>query len=192
MILHEKQQQVKDELKKINVLVSGRRFGSSTLGRELVIERMDQGKRCLIASPVLRMASEYTREIRERCNREDSGFSVCSDYTLKQKKGVEPYDFIFVDVFQGFDDPEASYKEFLVLLKPEGQILIHFQPPLNGSDKPKYKFLKSLYLFGKYENKVYKSWQFSTFDSPFVDREQVENALLGLPASHLSEFCPQI
>lgn len=211
--MHPKQAEIYNSVmngQQFTVVAAGRRFGKSMLALSLAIDMaVNQGKRVWWVSPTYKQAGKQWRTAKRM---------LMQDYTskLEQEKrmhfdyinpntgeemhgemmflsGQNPdtlrgdsLDFVIIDE-AAFCDPEVWR-----VLRPAltdragGAIFISTPRGLN--------WFYNLFRVGETkESKRWKSWQFTSYDNPFIPKEEIDDARLGMTeyeflTEHLARF----
>ena len=188
-MLIKSQLEIAKDKSRFKVVVTGRRWGKSVLGREMILKKAKEKPKSLnwIVAPTREMNKDiHWNALKERCKNlnwkiriNETNLSITrlvnsSQIILKTADNPDRLrgrglDFVVLDEFR--DMEKNIWQEILrpALSDKQGEALFISTP--NGLDE-----LHDLYLNGEQKIDGWKSWLYKTIDSPFVSFEEIENA----------------
>lgn len=199
--LHDAQQTVVDQAKRFNVLNCGRRWGKSVLATNLISETSIDGYPSGYFAPTYKLLEGTFKE----------AINILEPIVRRK------HDNQFIELITGgviefwsLDNPNAGrsrkYKRVIV---DEAAFVAYLLDAWNNAIRPtltdligdawflstprgKNDFHK-FYHRGKYGEAHWMAWQMPTFTNPFIDKNEIEDARLGLPIAaynqeYLAEF----
>jgi len=186
---HPHQLEIAKDNTRFKVAVSGRRWGKSVLGREMILAKAFDmpGSLSWIVTPTREMNKDIhwdalkqrVKELNWRVKINETNLSITkliggSKIILKTADNPDRLrgrglDFVVIDEFRDMD--QSVWQDILrpALTDKKGEALFISTP--NGHD-----ILYDLYLLGQGENPEWKSWHYRTIDSPFIDAHEIEQA----------------
>lgn len=209
MDLHQAQRQIVQSNKRFRVAVCGRRFGKSTLSawEMFAFAFYKSGSRVVYVAPTIKQArdivwsmlkevtkgalakspNETRLELTIKCqNGETSEIWLRGTENVESLRGIR-VDFLVIDEVASMSNWNTIWKEVLrpTLTDRKGQAMFIGTP--RG-----YNHFYELYLMQERDDD-YQSFKFTTYDNPFIPREEVEKARLELDEDtfaqeYLAEF----
>jgi len=185
---HPKQDYIVNTAKRFNVLKCGRRFGKTSLAEELVIDPALDGFPVAYFAPTYKDLAEFWRIVK----RTVSGVTESKDEQLKQIRLITGG---VIDMWS-LEDPDSGrgrkYKRVVIdecekAKKLEDAwkgniraLLTDFQGDAWFLSTPKFgqTYFKELYEL-KFNDKFkheWQSWTFSTYDNPFMSKDEIDAA----------------
>lgn len=188
--LHANQQQILDCSSRFRVVMCGRRFGKSELAQlEIIFEAM-KGKQVAYITPTYQLAKTFFNKLIKTIpfenNKSDLIINFPNDGSVMFFTG-ERLDSLRGRKFHLVIVDEASFIPNL-----EDGWLNSIRPTLTDNigralflSTPKGKnYFYSLFLKGEGEGeKDWKSFKFTTYDNPYIDANEINDAALQLPAA---------
>lgn len=191
---HKKQQEVFDAFNKYKIIciMAGRQSGKSFFAKQLIVELLLDGKRCLYFTPEYRLSNLFLEEISEmlgplvsKKNIKDSqlttltgGFlSFYTDSNAVKVRGNTMIDFIVIDEASFFTNLRSKLDADITPTQaaaPDGKLLL-ISTPLGYNDFSNY------YLQGLEENEYIKSFKFTYKDNPYISEDFIEMKRKELP-----------
>jgi hypothetical protein len=187
---HQAQQQIVGEAERFNVLQCGRRFGKTTLGVDLAVERAIESAPVGWFAPTYKLLDEAWREVRK----------AVTDVVVNVDKQQRRLELIGGGVIEFWSldnvDPGRGRKYALVIVDEAGivrdletiwtQALRATLTDLKGDawffGTPKGRnYFHQLYLRGQQGDAGWKSWRFATVENPHLDPAEIEDARSELP-----------
>ena len=182
---HESQLTVITEAKRFNVADCGRRYGKTELGKRLLAELAIQGSRTAYLAPSYPMAHQFYREMT------DALYGLTQGNEANRRIGFPSGGFIDIWSMENGGDRARGQKYHRVVLD-ECALVIglagiwekvirptltdykgdawFLSTPRRGSE------FESMFKRGQGDNAEWKSWKLTTYDNPFIDREEIEAA----------------
>lgn len=212
--LHQGQKQIIFERKRFNVVACGRRFGKTALAEQLIIDDYDMNigilhnHRIAYFCPTYKMLGEVFKSIKTICHdiieRKDEQNKIIELIT----GGVlECWSLDAIDSVRGRKYHRVILDEFAMLNTTKAQdaweqsirpLLTDYKGDAYFLSTPKGKNHYFYELF-KNQDKLdsWKSFQMPTTANPFIDKKEVEEARLSLPATafeqeYLAEFTDRV
>jgi hypothetical protein len=187
---HPGQVQVVQESARFNVLECGRRFGKTSLGKDLATESALDGLPVGWFAPSNKYLSEAWRNLKEilrevithRDEREHRlellGGGVIECWTMVDPDAgrSRKYGRVIIDEAGKARTLRASWEEAIraTLSDLKGDAWFLGTPKGGG-------YFHNLYSRGQGERPKWKSWRFGTIDNPYIDPKEIEDARLDLP-----------
>lgn len=189
-VLHTAQQQVVDESKRFNVLQCGRRFGKTTLGVDLEIDKALDGLPTGWFAPTYKILDDAWRE----------SVAATRDIAQKVDKQERRIELITGGVIEFWSldtaDPGRSRKYARIVIDEAG-IVRDLQAAWNEAIRPTLtdyrgdawflgtpkgrNYFHQLFVKGQEPKGDWKSWRFATTDNPHMSAEEIESARADLP-----------
>lgn len=188
--LHAAQQQVLDERRRFNVLQCGRRFGKTTLGTDIALDRALDGLPVGWFAPTYKILDDAWREC-------ESATRDITDHIDRQARRIALITGGVIE-FWSLDnpDPGRSRKYALVMIDEAGivrdleqQWTEAIRPTLTdyeggawflGTPKGRNYFHR-LFVKGQEPTGEWKSWRFRSVDNPHLSPAEIESARQDLP-----------
>lgn len=186
--LHETQYQVATDPHRFRVVCAGRRWGKSVLSQLIVLKWATENVGVYwIVSPTYRQGKQiHWRELNKIIPKEwiQKKNEVELSITLKngsiiELKGAENPDALRGVKLRGLViDEIASIRNWDWLwsevLRPT---LTDYQAPCLFISTPKgYNHFFDLYQTGQMDSSDYKSWRYTSYDNPYISKEEIDNA----------------
>jgi phage terminase large subunit len=188
--LHKNQYQIAVDKTRFKVLCAGRRFGKSVLARMTTLKWATDypGRFFWIVSPTYQMAKdihwkdgfnlEIPQDWIEKKNEQDLEVVLKNGSRISLRSADKPDRLRGVRLGGLVVDEVASMRNWndiwQAALRPT---LTDYQSPALFISTPKgYNHFYELWERGQKENKEWKSWKFSTYDNPFIPKEEIETA----------------
>ena len=185
--LHEKQKEVAIDKHRFRVVCAGRRWGKSVLSQLIVLKWATENKGLYwIVSPTYRQGKQiHWRGLQqivpqrwiEKKNEVELSITL-KNGSIIELKGAENPDALRGVKLRGLViDEIASIRNWDWLwsevLRPT---LTDYEAPSLFISTPKgYNHFYELYKRGR-SDEVYKSWKFTSYDNPFINSEEIDNA----------------
>jgi PBSX family phage terminase large subunit len=185
------QTEVWDDHHRFKVVCAGRRSGKSTLAQLITLNwAITSVGKYWIVNPTYRQAksihwSDFKKLIYTlpdgsvvKINETDLSFELNNGSIIELKGAENPDSLRGVKLNGLVIDEIASIRNWDWLwqevLRPT---LTDYEAPVVFISTPKgYNHFFDLYNIGQKDNKLYKSWRFSSYDNPYVPESEIENA----------------
>ena len=184
--LHANQQRIVDEAKRFNVLKCGRQFGKTDLSKELVINPMLDGKKVGYWYPTYKDGDKIWQElcyilhdVIEKKDQQLKKLTLITGGTLDMWTMDDPnsgrgftYHRIIVDEAEKArhlkDSWEQTIRATLLFYKGDAWFL----------STPKFgqTYFKNTLFVNETKSDNWKSWRFTSFDNPYLDPAEIEDA----------------
>lgn len=188
---HKYQKQVINSKAKWRVLCCGRQFGKSTVCQILALTSMFQGKSVAYITPTFSLANVFYNQVVEKLPKEAIEYSSSSTLSIKLKNKGELKFFsgeatrnirgnrfhrVIIDEAAFIPDLEEIWTQVVMptLSTTNGDGIFVSTP--NGRE-----YFHSLFLKGLDKIEGYESFHFTSYDSPHVDYEYLENIRKSVP-----------
>ena len=181
---HINQEPILDSEARFVVLMCGRRFGKSELSQIKLITKAIQGEQIAYITPTYKLAKQFYEKL-----------SASLPYQSKDLKIYFPNGGM-VEFFTGERLDNLRGRKFHGVIVDEASFISDLEDGWLNSIRPTltdYKgwalflstprgknFFYSLFMKGGEPN--WKSYKFSTFDNPYIDKDEIEEARRQLPA----------
>lgn len=182
------QTEVWENSHRFKVICSGRRSGKSTLAQLIVIDwaNTNPGNYYIISPTYKQAKSIHWTELKkliprgliEKTNETELSFTLRNGSVI-ELKGAENPDALRGIKLRGLViDEIASIRSWDWLwqevLRPT---LTDFEAPAIFISTPKgYNHFYNIYQLGQGEDSNYKSWRFTSYDNPYVPKQEIDNA----------------
>lgn len=182
---HINQQKILDSQARFRVVMCGRRFGKSELSQIEIITNALQGKAVAYITPTYQLARVFF----ERLTQAVPFQSNKSELTIKFPNGGS------VDFFTGERMDNLRGRKFHLVVVDEASFIPNLEDGWLNSIRPTltdYKgraiflstpkgknFFYSLFLKGGEPD--WESFRFSTYDNPYIDKSEIDDARIQLP-----------
>lgn len=187
--LHPAQAQIKKQAKRFNVLNAGRRFGKDMLGHEIAIDTALDGKPFAWFAPTYRMMldtfediSRIVRPVATRVNASEHRIDLVTKGILDFWSLDSP------DVARGRKYAAVVVNEAAMvpqLLKINNEIIRPTLADLRGTEwflsTPHGRNDFAILCQNAKDDPDWAYWHFTTFDNPFIAREEIEAMRESLP-----------
>lgn len=188
VVLSEWQLEVANDAHRFRVICAGRRSGKSVLARLTLLKwALEKIGTYYLVSPTYRQAKEiHWREFRKEVPREwvakqnETELSIqLKNGSIIELKGAENPDALRGVKLRGLViDEIASIRNWEWLwqevLRPT---LTDYEAPAIFISTPKgYNHFFELFTQGQTPNDNYKSWRFSSYDNPYIPKQEIDNA----------------
>jgi hypothetical protein len=197
---HPAQQQILDESRRYNVLLAGRRFGKSVLGRHLVIHEALKGRPACWVAPQYKYLLPSWRETCEVLRR-----------LIRHKDEAEKHLLLLnggeIDFWSADGGDPAQGRKYGVMVFDEAALIGEdleslwtrsLRPTLTdlqgsawflSTPKQANSYLSTLFGYGQGERADWQSWRLGTAENPYILPEEIEQARKDLPlAAFQQEF----
>ena len=181
-ILHQAQQQIKNEAARFNVLNCGRRFGKDVLGQDLLIDAAIDGFPVAWFAPTYRMMLDNFRDVSEMVKPIANKVNA-SDHRIELvTRGIIDFWSLDVpDVARGRKYKRVIVNEAAMVQELKRNFENVMRPTLADyrgdawflSTPRGYNNFKDLYDFGLTFND-WRAWTFTTYANPHIAREEVD------------------
>jgi len=188
--LHDTQRVVWHDPHRFKVVCAGRRWGKSLLARTWILSKALEtpGGLFWIVTPTYQMAKDIFWKQGFLAEFSPSAFASVNqvDLEIVTEKGARialrsadrPERLVGVKLNGLVIDEVATIKDFDYLwetsLRPT---LTDYQAQAMFISTPKgYNCFYDLWIKGQQENSEWKSWRFTTYDNPFISKEEIEKA----------------
>lgn len=186
---HPNQQKILDEAKRFNTVKCGRRFGKTKLCDELLLSPDDPENGALNGFPVAYLAPTYKMLMDVWRSMIDIVYEITESKNETEKR-IELYGGGIID-FWSLEDPNSirgrKYKRIVV---DEAEVARNLEEAWTRVIRPTLTDLKgdawflSTPRFGstyfkklaKTESPEWASWTFTTYDNPYIDPAEIDNA----------------
>jgi hypothetical protein len=188
-VLHSAQQQVIDRAKRFNVLQCGRRFGKTTLGVDLAIDKALDGKPVGWFAPTYKILADAWRELVE----------ATAD-VAKPNQQERRLEFLTGGVIEcwSLDQPDAGRsRKYARVIIDEAGIVRELEQAWNGAIRPTLSdyrgdawffgtpkgrnYFHQLYTKGQDTAGEWISWRFGTVENPVIEADEVASAKADMP-----------
>ena len=192
--LHQGQYEVAMDRHRYKIVCAGRRWGKSTLSRMSLLQKAVSAKGYYwIVNPYYRQAKmihwqELLKEVPKgwikRTNEAELSMEL-KNGSFIQLKGAENPDalrgvalkYLVIDEIASIKNWEWLWRE---VLRPT---LTDYQAPAMFISTPKgFNHFYDLFMLGQRKRGEYKSWRFTSFENPYIKREEIEKARKDLSA----------
>lgn len=184
--LHKAQQQILDEKKRFNVLKCGRQFGKTDLSKELVIDPMLDGKKVGYWYPTYKDGDKIWQELcfilHDVISKKDSQLkklTLITGGTLDMWTMDDPnsgrgftYHRAIIDEAEKARHLKDSWEQTIraTLLFHKGDAWFLSTPKFGQT------YFKTTLFKNELKSENWKSWKFTSFDNPFLDPAEIEDA----------------
>lgn len=188
--LHDKQYKVAVNPSRFRVVCAGRRFGKSVLSRSIVLDWASKIKNGLfwIVSPTYQMGKDIHWK---------QGLNIEIPSSWIAKKNEADFEITLVNgsriALRSAENPDRLRGVRLNGLIVDECAFIQrwdevwknaLRPSLSDTQAPAlfistpqgYNHFYDLYLLGQKKEKDWRSWKFTTYDNPFIPKEEIEKA----------------
>jgi hypothetical protein len=184
---HINQQAILDNSERFRVVMCGRRFGKSELSQVEIISEALKGNNVAYITPTYKLAKTFFEKLVKVVPFENNK----SDLIIYFANGGT------VEFFTGERLDNLRGRKFHMVVVDEASFIPNLQDGWLNSIRPTltdYKgkalflstpkgknYFHSLYLKGLQGENDWKSFKFSTYDNPYIDKAEVEDAKMQLP-----------
>lgn len=185
--LHENQQAIFDDTSRFRVVMCGRRFGKSELAQMEIIFEAIKGHAVAYITPTYQLAKTFFKQLAKvlpfENNKSDLTITFPNDGSVMFFTGERldalrgrKFHLVIVDEASFIPDLEDGWLNSIrpTLTDYKGRALFLSTP------KGKNYFF-SLYQKGQHNETDWKGFKFSTFDNPYIDRDEIIEAKRQLP-----------
>ena len=185
--LHENQQAIYDDTSRFRVVMCGRRFGKSELAQMEIIFEAIKGHAVAYITPTYQLAKTFFKQLAKvlpfENNKSDLTITFPNDGSVMFFTGERldalrgrKFHLVIVDEASFIPDLEDGWLNSIrpTLTDYKGRALFLSTP------KGKNYFF-SLYQKGTHGETDWKGFKFSTFDNPYIDRDEIMEAKRQLP-----------
>lgn len=190
---YSKQKEILDDGHRFKVLSIGRRSGKSVLCQIASVKAMLKGEYVCYITPQYSLAKDFYKEILKilpesilkTFNATDLFIELITGGTIKFFSGEvldglrgRKYHLMIIDEAAYIPDLEHQWNSSMrpTLTDFRGSAIFASTP--NGKN-----YFFSLYTKGSLLEDGYKSWQFSTYENPHIDKQEIDDARSMMPAS---------
>jgi hypothetical protein len=176
------------------VVCAGRRVGKSTLCKLVTITKLLEGKRVAYITPEYGLAEKFFEEFMDHIPDELILSKNKSRVNAKLKTGGElkffsgealervrswEFDYLIVDEAAYLPDLEKEWMKALrpLLIKTRGGAMFISTP--SGKN-----YFYSLFQKGINGEKEHKSWQFSSYENPYIPKEELDDLVESMPEAN--------
>lgn len=188
------QKEIIEDPTRFKVVCAGRRVGKSTLCKVMTILLILEGKRVAYITPEFGLAEkfydEYLAHIPDQLisakNKSRVSASLITGGQLKFFSGealerVRSFEFDYLIVDEAAYIPDLE-KEWMSALRP---LLIKTRGGAIFISTPKgQNFFYSLFQKGVNGEKDYKAWQFSSYENPYLPKEELDELVQSMPEAN--------
>jgi len=185
--LHENQQKIYDDTSRFRVVMCGRRFGKSELAQMEIIFEAIKGHAVAYITPTYQLAKTFFKQLAKvlpfENNKSDLTITFPNDGSVMFFTGERldalrgrKFHLVIVDEASFIPDLEDGWLNSIrpTLTDYKGRALFLSTP------KGKNYFF-SLYQKGTHGETDWQGFKFSTFDNPYIDRDEIMEAKRQLP-----------
>lgn len=185
--LHENQQAIFDDTSRFRVVMCGRRFGKSELAQMEIIFEAIKGHAVAYITPTYQLAKTFFKQLAKvlpfENNKSDLTITFPNDGSVMFFTGERldalrgrKFHLVIVDEASFIPDLEDGWLNSIrpTLTDYKGRALFLSTP------KGKNYFF-SLYQKGQHGESDWKGFKFTTFDNPYIDRDEIIEAKRQLP-----------
>lgn len=188
--LHVNQAKILAEAKRFNVLKCGRRFGKTTLCEELITDKIIEGFPIAYYAPTYKDLYNVWNRVKHILQ----PITISKDETVKQLKVLGGGT---LDMWSMEDPDSGRGRKYARVIIDEAEKARHLQQAWTATIRATladYKgdcwFLSTPKFGSTYFKKLaqntgedWQSWTFTTYDNPFIDPSEIDNARLQLDES---------
>jgi hypothetical protein len=188
------QKEIIDHDSRFKVVCAGRRVGKSTLCKLLTINKILNGNRIAYLTPEYGLAEKFYEEIisyfseelitKKNKSRLNAKFITNGEIKFFSGEALErvrswEFDYLIVDEAAYIPDLEKEWLKSLrpLLIKTRGGAIFISTP--NGKN-----YFYSLFQKGFNNDKDYKSWKFSSFENPYLPKEELDDLVDSMPEAN--------
>jgi hypothetical protein len=189
--LYPLQQSIVNDPARFKVICAGRRVGKTILVRHVAINAMLKGKRVCYITPTFilsdeafdRIALSLPFKLITKSNKSSRQIEILgggsirffSGEALSRARGFEA-DLILVDEASMIKDLQTEWNQSLrpLLLKTKGSAYFISTP--FGKN-----YYYSLFVKGQNQEQGFKSWQFSSYENPYLDKKELDDLIKEMP-----------
>lgn len=187
---HKNQAKVLNSNARFKVLMSGRRWGKSLICQVITFLEAVKGKRVAYITPTYQLAKVFFDELCllipdtiASANRSDLTFKLASGGTIRFFTGERldnlrglKFHYVIIDEASFINDLENGW---LNSIRPT---LTDYQGRAIFLSTPRGKnYFYSLYLKGLEPNDEWESFKYSTYDNPYISKDEIDSARMSLP-----------
>ena len=195
---HAGQRRVIDEARRFNVLMCGRRFGKTTLGKDRIGRAAWRGMPTAWFAPTYKLLTEVWRELLDMLAPEVESSNV-QERQIRLKTGG------LID-FWSLDHPDAGRgRKYGLVVIDEAGLVSDLEQAWHGAIRPTLadlrgsawflgtpkgrRFFYTLYALGQSGDPGWMSWRIPTSYNPFIAASEIEAARASMPeATFRQEF----
>jgi hypothetical protein len=185
--LHENQQRINDDQSRFRVVMCGRRFGKSELSQVEIITHAIMGKSVAYITPTYNLAKSFfdklIRVVPFVSNKSELMIQFPNDgmiqfYTGERLDNLRGRKFHFVVIDEASFIPDLE-NGWLNSIRPT---LTDYKGRALFLSTPKGKnYFYSLYMKGLANEPGWSSYKYTTYDNPYIDRNEIDDARNQLP-----------
>ena len=185
--LHENQQKIFDDASRFRVVMCGRRFGKSELAQMEIIFEAIKGHSVAYITPTYQLAKTFFKQLAKVLPFENNKSDLT--ITFPNNGSVMFFTGERLDALRGRKFHLVIVDEASFIPDLEGGWLNSIRPTLTDYkgrglflSTPKGKnYFFSLYQKGTHGEPDWRGFKFSTFDNPYIDRDEIMEAKRQLP-----------
>lgn len=188
------QREIIEDPSRFKVVCAGRRVGKSTLCKLVTITKLLEGKRVAYITPEFGLAEKFFEEFMEHIPDELIASKNKARVNAKLKTGgqlkffsgealerVRSFEFDYLIVDESAYIPDLE-KEWMKALRP---LLIKTRGGAMFISTPKGKnYFYSLFQKGINQEKDWMSWQFSSYENPYIPKEELDDLVESMPEAN--------
>lgn len=194
---HAGQLEVINSTARFKILMAGRRWGKSKCCQILAVKELLQGHSVAYISPTHDLNRKFFKQMErlipaaliESSNKSELQIELINQGTIKFYSGEalgnmrgNSFHLVIIDEAAFIPTLKEGYNEEI---RPT---LTDFKGKLVAISTPKGKgFFHTLYLRGKVQQKDYQSWHFTSYDNPFIDPKEIDDAKAELPEASFNQ-----
>jgi hypothetical protein len=188
------QREIIEDPTRFKVVCAGRRVGKSTLCKLVTITKILEGKRVAYITPEYGLAEKFFDEFMEHIpdqliimknkSRVNSKIKTGGELKFFSGEALErvrswEFDYLIVDEAAYLPDLENEWMRALrpLLIKTRGGGMFISTP--KGKN-----FFYSLFQKGINGEKDYKSWQFSSYENPYLPKQELDELVESMPEAN--------
>lgn len=195
--LHAGQMEIANDDHRYRVICAGRRWGKSFLSRSIILKwALEKTGNYYIVSPTYKQAksihwNDLKKEVPKlwitKTNEVEMSITLANGSIIELKGAENPDTLRGVKLRGLIIDEIASIRNWEWLwnqvLRPT--LTDYMAPAIFISTPAGYNHFHTLFMMGKVDSDVYdkdyKSWQFTSYDNPFIPRDDIDKARKELP-----------
>lgn len=196
--LYNKQLEIKNDKAKTKVICAGRQVGKSTLLRDVAFTAMLEAKSVVYITPTFFLADEmydkilnvFPEKVIKSANKSSRRIKIknggevmfVSGQALNVARGFTKIDICLVDEAAHIADLEKELGSSILplLLANNGDLWLVSTP--NGRN-----YFYKMYADGLEGINGIKSWQFTSFDNPYISKQALENLMSLMTEAQINE-----
>lgn len=187
---HKNQAKVLNSKARFKVLMSGRRWGKSLICQVITFLEAVKGKKVAYITPTYQLAKVFFDELCilipdtiATANRSDLTFKLTSGGSIRFFTGERldnlrglKFHYVIIDEASFITDLESGWNNSIrpTLTDYQGRAIFLSTP--RGKN-----YFYSLFLKGLEPNAEWESFKYSTYDNPYIRKEEIDSARMSLP-----------